>query len=205
MSTPQAVVFDFGGVIFDWDPLHVYNTLIPDDKERAYFLREICNNEWNIQQDAGRSLAEATAERIAKFPHYTTLITAYYQRWPDMLKGELPRGIHLLQRLHQANIPLFGLTNWSAETFPYAEANFPVLQLFRDIVVSGREQLIKPDPRIFALLEQRSGFAGNELFFIDDNASNINAAQQCGWHAVHHHDTAIERTVQALEATGFRF
>lgn len=205
MSPARAVVFDFGGVIFDWSPLHVYQTLIPDPDERHYFLTEICNNEWNIQQDAGRSLQQATAERVQKFPQYADLICAYYQRWTEMLRGELPRGVALLRQLHAANIPLFGLTNWSAETFPYAETNYDFLQLFDQIIVSGREKLIKPDPKIYRLLEQRSGYRAQELFFIDDNQSNVHAAQACGWQGIVHHDSHCEATENALRAAGFQF
>ncbi len=201
----QAVVFDFGGVIFDWNPRYVYDTLIADAAQREWFLREVCNNDWNVQQDAGRSLAAATQDRLEKFPRHADWIHAYYGRWHEMLRGELPQGVALLRRLHAAGVPLYGLTNWSAETFPYAEQRYPFLQLFRDIVVSGREQLIKPDPRIYALLEQRSGHAPAQLIFIDDNAVNIAAAQARGWTGILHRDDSMEQTIRQLQASGLHF
>jgi 2-haloacid dehalogenase len=104
--------------------------LIADDHERQWFLDTICTQAWNTEQDAGRSLADATRSLIDEYPHHHALIQAYYDRWHEMLLGPLPEGVAILTALHQANMPLFGLTNWSAETFPYARANYPFLQIF---------------------------------------------------------------------------
>ncbi len=147
--TIRAVVFDFGGVLFDWSPQHLYRKLIVDDHERQRFLDNICTQAWNTEQDAGRSLADGTLSLIKQHPDHEHLIQAYYDRWHEMLRGSLPEGVAILEALHQADMPLFGLTNWSAETFPYARANYPFLQYFRDIVVSGELKLIKPDAAIY--------------------------------------------------------
>jgi len=121
--TIRAVVFDFGGVLFDWNPQHLYRQLIADDAERQHFLDTICTQAWNTEQDAGRSLAEGTRHLIEQHPQHEPLIQAYYDRWHEMLRGTLPEGVAILEALHKADMPLFGLTNWSAETFPYARAN----------------------------------------------------------------------------------
>ncbi|MEB0105885.1 MULTISPECIES: HAD family hydrolase [unclassified Pseudomonas] len=206
--TIRAVVFDFGGVLFDWSPLHLYRKLIADDDERQWFLDNICTQAWNTEQDAGRPLAEATRTLIDQYPRHEPLIRAYYDRWPEMLRGPLPEGVAILKALHAVNMPLFGLTNWSAETFPYARANYPFLQCLRDIVVSGELKLIKPDPAIYhASLEQVRAhlpdIQAGEVVFIDDVAGNVEAAIALGWQGIHH--VSAERTAAQLRGLGVGF
>ncbi len=208
LMTIRAVVFDFGGVLFDWNPHHLYRKLIADDHERQWFLDTICTQAWNTEQDAGRSLADATRSLIDEYPHHHALIQAYYDRWHEMLLGPLPEGVAILTALHQANMPLFGLTNWSAETFPYARAHYPFLQIFRDIVVSGEVKLIKPDAAIYhASLDQVRAhlpdIEAREVVFIDDVAGNIEAAVALGWQGIHH--VSAERTAAQLRALGVGF
>ncbi|WP_421551549.1 HAD family hydrolase [Pseudomonas yamanorum] len=196
--TIRAVVFDFGGVLFDWNPHHLYRQLIADDHERQQFLDTVCTQAWNTEQDAGRSLAEATRTLIAEHPQHEPLIQAYYDRWHEMLRGALPEGVAILEALHEAKMPLFGLTNWSAETFPYARANYPFLQYFRDIVVSGEIKLIKPDPAIYhaSLAQVRAHLPDiqpGEVVFIDDVVGNIEAATALGWQGIHHISAAQTR------------
>jgi len=194
MKQFDAVVFDFGGVLFDWSPHHLYRELIPDDAERERFLAEVCTSSWNAQQDAGRPIAEALAEKVAAFPHLEHLIRPYYERWSDTLAGTLPEGVALLDELHAAGTPLYGLTNWSAETFPYAERHYPeVIGRFRDIVVSGRERMAKPDADIYHRLLARIGHAAPRCVFIDDSRANIEAARQLGFLAIHHVDAPTTR------------
>ena len=206
--TIRAVVFDFGGVLFDWSPQHLYRKLIADDQERQWFLDNICTQAWNTEQDAGRTLAEATHSLVAQYPHHETLIKAYYDRWHEMLRGPLSEGVAILKALHQVDMPLFGLTNWSAETFPYARANYPFLQCFRDIVVSGKLKLIKPDAAIYhaSLGQVRAHLPDiqpGEVVFIDDVAGNIDAAIALGWQGIHH--VCAERTAERLRELGVGF
>ncbi|SAL18573.1 HAD family hydrolase [Caballeronia choica] len=200
----KAVVFDFGGVLIDWSPEYVYSRLIPDATERRWFLDNVCKMEWVVQQDGGQTIVEGTAELVAKFPEHEALIRAFYERWQEMLGGVLEDGVALVDALEAAGVPLFGLTNWSAETFPYAWERYPVLQRFREVIVSGRVGVVKPDPAIFTLMRAEierhlPGIAPHELVFIDDNARNAQAATALGWHGVHHTDAAhTEAQLRAL-------
>lgn len=206
--TIRAVVFDFGGVLFDWNPQHLYRKLIADDHERQWFLDNVCTQAWNTEQDAGRSLADGTRRLIEQYPQHQTMIQPYYDRWHEMLRGPLPDGVAILEALHRVSMPLFGLTNWSAETFPYARANYPFLQHFRDIVVSGELKLIKPDPAIYhaSLGQVRAhlpDIQASEVVFIDDVAGNIEAAVALGWQGIHH--VSAERTAACLRELGVGF
>ncbi|MGF6731241.1 2-haloacid dehalogenase [Paraburkholderia youngii] len=201
----KAVVFDFGGVLIDWSPEYLYRELIPDESERRWFLTHVCSMDWVIRQDGGQPIVEATDELIAQFPDHEPLIRAFYERWHQMVAGVLDDGIALMEKLEAADVPLFGLTNWSAETFPYAWEHYPVLRRFRDIVVSGRVKLVKPDPAIFAEMRRRielqmPGVEPAELVFIDDNAKNAEAATALGWHGVHH--TSAAQTEAKLRELG---
>jgi 2-haloacid dehalogenase len=189
--TIKAVVFDFGGVLIDWDREYLYRQLIPNETERRWFLDNVCKMDWVVQQDGGQSTEEGTAELVALYPEHEALIRAFYARWHEMVAGVLEEGVALVDRLDAAGVPLFGLTNWSAETFPYAWERFHVLRRFREIVVSGRVGVIKPDPQIFALMRAEiekhlPGVAPHELVFIDDNLKNAQAATALGWHGVHY-------------------
>jgi len=189
--TIKAVVFDFGGVLIDWNREYLYKHLIPDETERRWFLDNVCKMEWVVQQDDGQTIEEGTAELIAQYPEHEALIRAFYARWPEMVAGAMQEGVALVDRLEAAGVPLFGLTNWSAETFPYAWERFDVLRKFREIVVSGRVGLVKPDPQIFDLMRAEidkhlPGVRPDELVFIDDNLKNAQAATALGWHGVHY-------------------
>jgi 2-haloacid dehalogenase len=199
------VVFDFGGVLIDWKREYVYSRLIPDETERRWFLDHVCKMEWVVQQDGGQTIAEGTAELIAKYPEHEALIRAFYERWPEMLGGVLADGVALVDALDAVHVPLFGLTNWSAETFPYAWENYPVLRRFREVVVSGRVGVVKPDPAIFALMRAEierhlPDVEPHELVFIDDNLHNAEAATALGWHGVHH--TTAAQTGAKLRELG---
>ncbi|MFM0162849.1 HAD family hydrolase [Paraburkholderia sediminicola] len=201
----KAVVFDFGGVLIDWSPEYLYRQLIPDETERRWFLTHVCSMDWVIRQDGGQPIVEATDELVAKFPDHAPLIRAFYERWHEMVAGVLEEGVAIMEKLEAADVPLFGLTNWSAETFPYAWEHYPALRRFRDIVVSGRVKLVKPDPAIFEEMRQRieaqlPGIQAGELIFIDDNLKNAEAATALGWHGVHH--TSAAQTEARLRELG---
>jgi 2-haloacid dehalogenase len=176
----RPVVFDLGGVLIDWNPRHLYRKLLPDDAAIESFLAEVCTPEWNHQQDAGRSWAEAVAELTARFPDRADLISAYHLRWEEMLGGALDDTVEVLEELDAAGVPLYALTNWSHETFPIARRRFPFLTRFRGVVVSGEERAAKPDPRIYRVLLERYQLDPAACLFIDDVARNVEGARAAG-------------------------
>ena len=181
----EAVVFDIGKVLVEWDLGLIYADLIPDPAERAWFVTNVVTPEWHFQHDAGRPLAEIVPERIAQFPQHEALIRRYASHFGDSIPGPVPGTAQLVEALAAKGVPLFAITNFGAEFWPDFAPRFPVLEHFRDIVISGVEQLAKPDPAIYALAEARFGLPGPAMLFIDDNAHNIAAARDCGWHAHH--------------------
>lgn len=188
MTEPRrrtTAVFDLGGVLIDWDPRHLYRKLFAgDDAAMERFLAEICTAEWNAQQDAGRSWAEATALLKAEHPQHAALIDAFHHRWPETMAGALPGSVEVLRKLKQSGVPLYALTNFSHETFPVALERYEFLGWFRGIVVSGQERMVKPDPRIYRLLVSRHGLDPADIVYIDDNAGNAAAATALGMHGI---------------------
>lgn len=181
MSGPiSSVVFDLGGVLIDWDPRHLYRKLFDDAAAMEEFLRDVCHPEWNEQQDAGRRLHQAVAEKIAEFPRYADMIKAYYERWDEMLGGAIEGSVESLCALAARGTPLYALSNWSAETFPVAQRRFPFLRLFSGIVISGAERVVKPNLVIYHRLLQRYELAPETTLFIDDAPRNVQAAQALG-------------------------
>ncbi len=199
-KTIEAVVFDLGGVLIDWDPRYLYRKLFASDEAMELFLYEVCNGAWNEKQDAGRKLSEATETLIVEHPDKADLIRAYYDRWPEMLAGSLPQTVAVLADLKEAGIPLFSLTNWSAETFPIALKRFDFLSWFDDIVVSGAEGVIKPDRRCFNILFERSGLPAASLVFVDDRMDNVAEARNAGLEALQF--TTADQLRQDLRALG---
>jgi len=197
----DIAVFDLGGVLIEWDPRHLYRRLFAgDEAAMEQFLATVCTPEWNRCQDAGRSFAEAEAEAIARHPDKRALIAAWRERFDEMVPGAIAGTVAVLARLHARAVPLYALSNWSAETFALSRARFPFLEWFRGIVISGQEGIIKPDPRIFALLLERYGIDPARAVFIDDVPANTAAAEACGMHAIRF--VSPEQLTGELEALG---
>ena len=180
-----SVIFDLGKVLIDWDPRHLYRRLIEDEDEMECFLAEVCTQEWNERQDEGRPVAVAVAELTARHPEQRALIEAYYDRWPDMMAGEIEDTVAILAELRLRNHRLYALSNWSAETFPHARARFGFLDWFHGTLISGEVGVKKPDPRIFHILFQRHGISPDRAIFIDDSARNVVAARELGLETLH--------------------
>ena len=178
------VVFDLGGVLVDWDPRYLFCTIFQDHEEMEQFLGNVCTRAWNEEQDAGRLWSVAVAELTCQFPQYRAYIQIYHERWQEMLRGEISGTVEILRELKEHGVPLFALTNWSAETFPIARHCYEFLAWFQGIIVSGEELLIKPDPRIFQLLQTRYGLVPQRTLFIDDVEKNIVAAQGLGFNVI---------------------
>ena len=144
------------------------------------FLATVCTPEWNRQQDAGRPWSEAIATLIAEHPAQRELIEAYWTRWPETLGDAIEPTVEVLAELHEAGVPLYALSNWSAETFPVARPRYAFLGWFDGIVISGEVRVSKPDRRIFEALLDRHGLEAGAILFIDDTAENIAAAEALG-------------------------
>ncbi len=191
----DTVIFDLGGVLIDWNPRYMYQHIFKTNDAMEYFLSEICTNHWNELQDGGRSFAEATQILTDEFPHYTTEIAAYYSRWEEMLKGPIDETVLLLSELKvSGKYRMYALTNWSAESFPIALARFEFLHWFDGILVSGEENMKKPDHKIFHLLMDRFSVDSEKALFIDDNQFNVKAAKEVGLNTIHYIDSIQCRT-----------
>jgi len=196
----ENIIFDFGGVLVDWNPRYLYRNYFQDESEMEHFLHHICTDEWNLEQDRGRSLADGTRLLLDKFPEYHSLIKLYYDQWEVMLHGDIPETVSLLYQLKE-KYKLFGLTNWSAETIPIAYERFPFFKVFNGIVVSGEEKLIKPDKKLYHLLLDRYHLRAERTIFIDDNIKNIKAAEEIGLIAIHFESSGqLEAKLQSIGA-----
>ena len=182
-ETPQAVVFDIGRVLFDWNLRHLFAKLIDDPAELDWFLANVVTEEWHFQSDGGQSLAEMVPARIAEFPEHAHLIEAYRARFNETLPAAIPGTHEIVRRLAGRGVPLYALTNFGAEFWAGFRPIQPIFELFADVVVSGEERCAKPDPRIYEIAEARFGLPPHALFFTDDNPANIAAAAARGWRA----------------------
>jgi len=177
----SAVVFDLGGVLIDWDPRYLYRSLFGgDEAAMERFLATVCTPEWNRGQDAGRPWSEAIASLVAEHPEHADLIRAFWDRWPETLGDAIDPTVDVLAELRAAGIPLYALSNWSAETFPIARPRYPFLDWFDGIVISGEVGAAKPDPRIYQALVERHGLDPASLAFVDDVPANVAAAESLG-------------------------
>jgi 2-haloacid dehalogenase len=187
-TPPEGVcvpVFDFGGVLFDWNPRYLFRRFFDGDSDgMERFLAEIHFDDWNAAMDRGLSFADGVRERCRQFPQYAEPIRAFDTLWEETVHGPMPGMEHLLRRLHTAGIPLFGLSNTSAEKYRVLRRNHPFLGLLTRILLSGEVGIAKPDPRIFELFLARTGLRKESLLFVDDSPANIAAAQSLGWDAV---------------------
>ena len=183
---PPIPVFDVGGVLLDWNPRHLYRTLIPDEDAREHFLATVCTPLWNLEMDRGRPWADGVGELVARFPEHAPLIRAFDERWPEMVAGVYEDTVAILEALLDSGRAVYCITNFSADKFALARTLFPFLDRFTGIVVSGEVGLIKPDPAIFRCLLDRYRLDAARCLFIDDMAVNVRAAEAVGM-AVHHH------------------
>lgn len=197
----QAIVFDLGGVLIDWNPRYLYRKLLPSEEEIEYFLSHICTPEWNAQQDAGRPFREGAALLKQQYPQHAELIDAYVRRWDETLGDAHWETVEVLREVKQMGMPVYALTNWSAETFPVARKKFDFLNWFDGILVSGEVRLKKPDPAIFRLLLQKYRIDPSRTIYIDDVRENIIAADRLGFRTIHFHGVAKLRT--SLRELGF--
>ena len=182
----SVAIFDLGGVLLEWNPRHLYRKLFASDETAMeHFLATVCTVEWNEEQDAGRSFADATEALMPRHADKRALIEAWGTRFDEMVPFAIEGAVTLLRELKDQRVPLYAISNWSSETFPPMLKRFEFLTWFRDIVISGDERVIKPDPRIFSALLTRNAIAPESAVFIDDDPRNAAAASALGIHGIH--------------------
>lgn len=180
----KNIIFDFGNVLVQWHPELIYTEYFGDEAKAWWFLRHVADYEWRGRIDAGEPTADCIAELQAKYPEYTKAVALYDERYFDMLTDEVPGMREIIKDLRSKKHEIYGLTNWSMETFPIARKKFGILQMIDRYVVSGAEKLIKPDPRLFQVLLDRYNLKAEECTFIDDNPDNVAAAQKLGMQGI---------------------
>jgi 2-haloacid dehalogenase len=191
----DAIIFDLGGVLIDWNPSYVFDKMFDDEEKKKHFFENICTSDWNEKQDAGRPLQEATQELVRKHPEWKEYIEAYYGRWTEMLGGPIHETVEILRQLKQkSKYKIFALTNWSAELFPIALERYDSLHWFDGRVVSGEEKMRKPFREFYQLILNRFNLTPQETLFIDDNVRNAEAAKDFGI------QTIIFKTPEQLKA-----
>jgi len=181
MTKIDTIIFDLGAVLIDWNPRHLYRKIYKTEDEITWFLENICTHEWNEKQDAGRSFEEATDELLKKFPEHEFAIRAWYDRWQETMNGPIQGTVDILKEIRDSKkFRLYALTNWSAQTFPWALKQFEFLHWFEGIVVSGHEKTRKPFPEFFQILFDRYQVNPSNGLFIDDSLRNIEGAKAVG-------------------------
>ena len=196
-SKLDTIIFDLGGVLIDWSPAYVFTeSYFGSAEKREYFLQEVCNLDWNEEQDAGYPIAKAVEEKIAAFPEWEQAIRDYYDQWHRMLKGPIGETVEIFRELKKnKELKFYALTNWSAELFPVALQRYDFLQWFDGIVVSGEEMMRKPSIGFYQRLLDRYLVDPSRALFIDDNLRNIKAAEAMGIRCIHYHHPEQLRNV----------
>lgn len=182
-KTIDTVIFDVGNVLYRWDLACLFKKLIDDPQELEWFLAHVVTPEWHFEHDAGKPLADMLAERSAQFPNHAPLIKAYTERFNETIPGPVPGSLEIVRELAANDVPLFGITNFGHEFWQTFRPTAPIFDLFQDIVVSGTEKMVKPDPKIYHLAIARFDVAPQQALFVDDRQDNVDSARACGLNA----------------------
>lgn len=185
---PTTVVFDVGNVLLRWDPRHLYRTIFADEARMEWFLAEVCSPGWNLEQDRGRSFADAIAALLLRHPGWAEQVRAFDTRWQEMVPGAIEANVDVLRRLRASGVPVFAITNFSSEKYAESRERFPFLAEFDGVVVSAHERLVKPDPAIYQILLDRHQLRAEDCVFIDDASANVEGARAVGMHAIHYEE-----------------
>ena len=181
----KNIIFDFGGVLVDWNPHYLFDKYFNDINESNYFVENVCNSEWNAEMDGGKTFEQAVRERSEMFPKYAEALKLYQTNWMDTMGEEIPGMYDLIKSLKANGFPIiYGLTNWSAETFPTVQKTYRIFSLIDKIIVSGEVKQLKPNPEIFYTLLNKFDLKPEESLFIDDNLKNVEGAKAVGINAV---------------------
>lgn len=200
-NPPKIVIFDIGQVLIEWDPRHLYRDLFDGYEDLMEdFLDNVCSPAWNLEQDRGRPWADAVAQLTAEHPDCAELIRSYDELWEQMVPGPIPGTPEILAELKAREVPVYAITNFSADKFALSQKRFDFLNGFDGIVVSGIERVVKPDPKIYRILLDRYGLDAADCLFIDDNPDNVESARAVGMTA--HHFAGAEALRRDLEGFG---
>lgn len=200
-KTINTIIFDLGAVLIDWNQRYLYRKIFKTDAEMEWFLANVCTNAWNEEQDAGRPFAEAVAIQSQLFPQFEKEIEAFWKRWPEMMAGQIDGTVKIFEQLKKADLyKFYALTNWSAETFPFALNKFEFFKWFDGIVVSGDEKTRKPFPEFYHRLLNRYSVNPTEALFIDDNNNNIEAGKLLGFNTIYFQSSGqLEKELLAMK------
>ncbi|HKJ06203.1 MAG TPA: HAD family phosphatase [Flavobacteriaceae bacterium] len=203
MQKITTIIFDLGGVLVDWNPAYFYKTIFDSEEKMNWFLTHVCSPEWNIEQDGGRSIAEAEKVFLEQYPEYKTETLAFYKNWHLMFSGPITKNVKIFKALKASNkYNLFALTNWSAEKWEEGVKLFPFFNEFDDVVVSGQVKMRKPFPEVFNFVLHKFRINPEETLFIDDNLENINTAKKLGFKTIYiKTNTNLKEKLFALNIT----
>ena len=184
MTEIRHIVFDIGKVLIHYDPDLPFSRLIPDADRRKWFFDNVCTHDWNIEQDRGRTWAEAEALLIADFPEQEDNIRAFRANWHEMVSHHYEDSVAIMLGLIEEGRDVTMLTNFASDTFAEARERFPFLNRPRGVTVSGEVRLLKPDRAIYDRHAKDFGLDPTPSLFIDDSAKNVQGAIDAGWQAV---------------------
>lgn len=191
------LVFDLGKVLLRWDPRLLFRKVFDDEEKMEWFLANVCDLDWILARDKGSSFAEGARQSSEQYPEFAFALQAFDKRWHETLPGVIPETAAILRQLHADGVPLYAITNFNDEKFDETLPRIPELALFRDIVVSGHEKMLKPDAEIYALFLKRNSLQAADCLFIDDNAGNVRGAEAVGM--LGHHFTSPQGLAAALQ------
>jgi len=186
-----GVLWDVGNVIVRWDPRTLYAKIFQEPAACDRFLSHVCTMAWHGETDRGIPAEENTRRLVEQFPEHEAEIRAWWDRWDEMFSGRIEETHEAMEALAARGVPQFGLTNMAGPVWPTVEPMAPAVRHLKDVVVSGDEGLIKPDPAIYRLACARAGLQPEQLLFVDDSAANIAAADALGFHTLHFTDPAM--------------
>jgi 2-haloacid dehalogenase len=196
----DAVVFDLGGVLIDWDPRHVYRPLFDDPADMEEFLGSVCTADWHRAHDLGADITQSCEQLARRYPEHRDMIMVWAERGEQMAAGQFDDAVQVLGDVKAAGVRCYALSNMEPDAFRVRRARFPFMDWFDAYVISGLEGVAKPDRRIFEILLRRHGLRPQASVFIDDQARNVAAARELGLVGLHFSSAA--RLRQDLSGLG---
>lgn len=177
---PQAVIFDIGNVLIEWQPERFYDRVIGPERRRAMFAA-VDLHDMNDRVDRGGAFAETIYETACAYPDWHDEIRMWHDNWIELASPAIDHSLRLLRALRARGMPVFALTNFGTESFDYAATQYPFLNEFDRHYISGHMKVIKPDPEIYRQVEADCGMHPETLLFTDDRPDNIAIARSRGW------------------------